>query len=115
MNGKRNRENRRKNHYTAIWLPCVLTAAAVTFLLWDGTSAGGEMSDSQTVQANDMAGEEGRSGIDEGGENPDGGEAQRENTDQAGVSGPEGTSLGDSSDTALPGELSGQQDASARW
>ena len=112
MNGKRNREGRRKNHYTAIWLPCVLTTAAVTFLLWDGTSAGGEAPNSQTVQAYDMAGEDGGSGT--GGAKPDGGEAQRGNTGQAGVSGPEDTSLGDSSDTALPGELSGQQDASAR-
>lgn len=115
MNGKRNRENRRKNHYTAIWLPCVITAVAVTFLLWGGNSAGEEAaSDSQAVQGHDIAGEDSGSAAGEGGANPDGGEAQRENTGQAGVSGPEGTSLGDSSDTALPGELSGQQDASAR-
>ena len=59
MNGKRNRESRRKNHYTAIWLPCVITAVAVTFLLWGGNSAGEEAaSDSQAVQGHDIAGED---------------------------------------------------------
>lgn len=142
MNGKRNRENyrkyHRKNHYTAIWLPCLLTAAAVTFLLWDGKTAGeGEASGSQVVQAYDTVGEDGGSGTGERA-NPDGGEAQRGNTTQAGypgedegraeaanptegtasgqmgISGPEDTSPGDSSDMAQPGELSGRQGASAR-
>lgn len=83
MNGKRNRESRRKNHYTAIWLPCVITAVAVTFLLWGGNSAGEEAaSDSQAVQGHDIAGEDSGSAAGGGGANPDGGEAQRENTDQ---------------------------------
>lgn len=91
MNGKRNRENyrkyHRKNHYTAIWLPCLLTAAAVTFLLWDGKTAGeGEASGSQVVQAYDTVGEDGGSGTGERA-NPDGGEAQRGNTTQAGYPG----------------------------
>lgn len=140
MNGKRNRENHkknhrknhRKNHYTAIWLPCLLTAAAVTFLLWDGASAGGEAPDSQTVQAYDMAGEDGGSGTGER-VNPDGGAAQRGNTGQAGYPGEdrgrteaedpaEGTASGrastsgqgedsqqDSLNTAKSGETSGRQ------
>lgn len=111
MSGKRNRKNRRRNHYTAIWLPCVITAAVAVFLLWDSKSVGEEAaSDSKAVQAYDITGED--SGIVAGVEpNPDKEQGQTGNTGQEGIFPSEEPSPKGRSESSEPKETSGQQES----
>lgn len=85
MSRRSHKKSYRKNHYTAIWLPCVVTAAVAVYLLWGAPSAGeGAASNNHTVQAYDISGEEGGFATAGAGMNSDSGEVQKENSGQPG-------------------------------